>query len=143
MSKLKMLVAVHLFLLKEDKILLLRRFNTGFMDGKYSVVAGHVESGETYFKAMQRETREEAGIDIADDDLKAIQVMHRKSDTERIDYFFVAEKWTGEITNMEPDKCDDLSWFSLKNLPDSMIPYVRHALEKYQKKEQFTIYGWD
>ena len=143
MTKLKMLVAVHLFLLKEDKILLLRRFNTGFMDGKFSVVAGHVESGETYFEAMQREAREEAGIAIADDDLKTIQVMHRKSDTERIDYFFVAEKWIGEIKNMEPDKCDELSWFSLNNLPDNMIPYVQYALEKYEKNEQFTLFGWD
>ena len=36
-------VAVHLFFLRDDQILLLRRFNTGYEDGKYSVVAGHLE----------------------------------------------------------------------------------------------------
>lgn len=137
-----MFVAVHLFLLKEDKILLLRRYNTGFMDGKYSVVAGHVDSGETYIEAMKREAKEEAGIFISDEDLKAVQVMHRKSDTERIDYFFVAKKWAGQIKNMEPNKCDDLSWFPINDLPDNMIPYVRHAIKMYRKNEQFTEFGW-
>ena len=137
-----MYVAVHLFLLKEDKILLLRRYNTGFMDGKYSVVAGHVDSGETYVEAMKRVAKEEAGIVIADDDIRPVQVMHRNSDTERIDYFFVAKKWDGEIRNMEPNKCDELSWFPLNDLPLNMIPYVRHAFEMYQKEEQFTMFGW-
>lgn len=142
MTKLKMFVAVHLFLLKEDKILLLRRYNTGFMDGKYSVVAGHVDSGETYIEAMKREAKEEAGIIITEKDLKPIQVMHRKSDTERIDYFFVANNWVGEVRNMEPNKCDDLSWFPINELPDNMIPYVRHAIQMYHQKEQFTVFGW-
>lgn len=142
MTKLKMYVAVHLFLLKEDKILLLRRYNTGFMDGKYSVVAGHVDSGETYIEAMKREAKEEAGIVITDDDIRPVQVMHRNSDTERIDYFFVVKKWDGTIRNMEPDKCDDLSWFPINSLPNNMIPYVRHAFEMYQKEEQFTSFGW-
>jgi ADP-ribose pyrophosphatase YjhB (NUDIX family) len=137
-----MFVAVHLFLLKGDKILLLKRYNTGFMDGKYSVVAGHVDSGETYVEAMKREAKEEAGIVITERDLKPVQVMHRNSDTERIDYFFVSEKWDGEIRNMEPTKCDDLSWFPINELPNNMIPYVRHAIEMYKKDEHFTEYGW-
>src|SRR4051812_27606999 len=60
----KMVVAVHLFLLRDDQVLLLRRQNTGYEDGNYSVIAGHVEGGEEIKAAMIREAREEAGITL-------------------------------------------------------------------------------
>ena len=102
-------VAVHLFLLKDDKILLLRRFNTGYEDGSYSVIAGHIDGDEDVYNAMIRESKEEAGIIIGVDNLKIIQVMHRKkSYEERIDYFFVCDNWIGIIKIMEPEKCDEL-----------------------------------
>jgi len=142
MTKVKSFVAVHLFLLQENQVLLLRRCNTDYMDGMYSVVAGHVEAGENVIQAMHREAKEEAGITIDEADLHITQVMHRKSDTERIDYFFIATKWQGEIQNGEPNKCDDLSWFDIDKLPDNMIPYVRYAIGASLQDQKFTLYGW-
>ncbi len=137
-----MVVAVHLFLLRESQVLLLRRYNTGYGDGQYSVVAGHVDGGEEITAAMAREAREEAGIAIARGDLEVVGVMHRRSAEERIDFFLVARRWTGEITNREPDKCDELAWFDLDALPANVIPYVRRALDNYRAGRLFDSFGW-
>lgn len=117
-------VAVHLFLVKDGEILLLRRFDTGYEDGNYSVVARHTDGDEDIKTAMMREAKEEAGIEIAINNIKFSSVMHRKSDDERSEFFFIADSWEGEVTNMEPQKCDDLSWFEIDNLPSNVIPYI-------------------
>ena len=41
----------NLYLLKDDRILLIRRVNTGYQDGQYAPVAGHVEKGEDFITA--------------------------------------------------------------------------------------------
>ncbi|MBU5590221.1 NUDIX domain-containing protein [Clostridium sp. MSJ-4] len=141
-KKFQMPVAVHLLLIREGKILLLRRFNTGYEDGNYSVVAGHLDGDEDVKSAMIREAMEEAGIEIKANNLQIVGVMHRKSEVERIDFFLVADSWNNEIVNMEPEKCDDLSWFEIDNLPFNTIPYIKKAIENYISGIQFDIYGW-
>jgi len=142
-ERMKLPVSVHLFLRKENEILLLKRYNTGYEDGNYSVVAGHIEGNESVFEAMIRETEEEAGISIERHNLIPIQVMHRKkSDGEYIDYFFVSENWEGTVENMEPNKCDDLSWFPIDSLPENMVKYVEAAIKNYRKKILFSEHGW-
>ena len=135
-------VAVHLFLFKGDEILLLRRYNTGYEDGKYSVIAGHVDGDEEISAAMIREAQEETGIIIAPQDLEMVGVMHRKSEDERIDFFLSARSWSGEIENMEPDKCDQLAWFRLDELPHTVIPYVERAIDNYRNETWFDSFGW-
>jgi NADH pyrophosphatase NudC (nudix superfamily) len=53
-------VAVHLFLLRGEKVLLQRRYQTGYEDGRYSVIAGHLDGGDTVIAAAVREASEEA-----------------------------------------------------------------------------------
>ena len=129
------LVTVHLILMRANQILLLRRFNTGYEGGKYSLIAGHVEHSEWVLDAMIREAREEAGIEIAGADLSITGVLQRKTTDERIDFFLAARTWSGEITNQEPDKCDDLAWFGLDRLPTNVIPYIRRAIENCQRQQ--------
>ena len=140
---LKAPVAVHLFLIKDNKILLSRRYNTGFQDGNYSLVAGHIEGNETIKQAMIREALEEANIILDNEDLKIVQVMHRKTEfEERIDFFLVVHQWQGELKNNEPSKCDDLRWYLIDQLPENMVEYVRYAFICYLKKIFFTEFGW-
>ena len=135
-------VSVHLLLVRSGRILLLRRYNTGYEDGNYSMVAGHIEGGEELKTAMIREAREEAGIEISPSDLEVVGVIHSLTDREYFHFFLKASDWMGEVSNMEPSKCDDLSWFEIGDLPDNTIPYIRQAIENYRRGEWFTSFGW-
>jgi 8-oxo-dGTP diphosphatase len=135
-------VAVHLFFLRDDGVLLLRRFNTGWEDGNYSVPAGHVEAGETVTEAAVREAHEEIGVSVKPHQVRVVHVMNRKSDDERIDFFLRVENWTGDIVNKEPDKCDDLQWYPVTSLPSNIIPYVRQGLENSQNGILYSEFGW-
>ena len=135
-------VAVHLFLIDENRVLLLRRFNTGYEDGNYSLVAGHIDGGEELKVAMIREAREEAGIEISPSKLSVVGVMHVMTDKEYVSFFLEAAEWSGQVVNAEPDQCDDLKWFEVDNLPKNTIPYIQRAIENYLTGVWFDSYGW-
>ena len=42
---------------------------------------------------------------------------------------------------MEPNKCDDLAFYKLDNLPDNIIPYIKTALYNYKNNIIFSEYG--
>lgn len=119
------------------------------MDGNYSLPAGHMDKGETFTDCIIREAKEEIGVELLSQDLKVAHLMHRFSGSDwgdlgyRIDLFFIAEKWQGKIENKEPDKCDDLQWFDLDNLPKNIIPYIKVALENIKNKIFYSEFGWE
>jgi mutator protein MutT len=135
--------ASYILFINDGQVLLSRRFQTGFEDGKYSVPAGHVESGETYTAALVREVKEEVGVALKEHDLHVSHIMHRKTpEREYVDAYFIVSDWTGIPQNLEPGKCDDLSWFSVDNLPENTIPYVRQAIENSLKSIPYSEFGW-
>lgn len=142
MERFKSISSSYLFLIKDKKILLSRRFQTGYEDGKYSVPAGHVEEGETLREAASREIKEEIGMKIRPEDFVLVHVMHRKSNDIRVDFFFTAKKWKGKPVNHEFHKCDDLQWFPLNKLPANTIPYIKSAIRNFQKHIFYSEFGW-
>jgi len=135
-------VTVHLFFFRENKILLLRRFNTGYGDGEYSVPAGHLDGGETVLAAAARESEEEIGVRLEASDIHFSTVMHRIEDDERVDFFVHIHHWAGEPVNAEPDKCDELRWVDVNDLPENTIPYVRRAIQNHRTGIKFDEFGW-
>ena len=125
--------ATYLILLDGPRVLLIRRANTGFEDGNYSLIAGHIEQGESAVAAMIREAGEEAGIGLRPEDLIYAHTQHRRSSDARIyfDIYFVATRWDGTPDNREPGKCDDMRFFDLTALPPNMTSFVRDVLATY------------
>jgi 8-oxo-dGTP diphosphatase len=140
--------AVHLILRRDSDVLLLRRFNTGYEDGNYSLPAGHLDGSETVSAAMIREAEEEAGVIISRDDLQVVHVMHRNvagpdsGPEERADFFLAAGRWQGTPAIMEPDKCDEVAWYPLTSLPGNVVPYVLAAVRCYQRGVSYSEFGW-
>jgi len=135
-------VTVHLFFFRGDQILLLRRYQTGYMDGHYSLPAGHLDGEETVRMAGVREAREEIGVGINPADMVFAGVFHRHEGDERVDFFVQVRSWSGEPVNTEPEKCDELRWADLSALPENTVPYVRRAIENFQGGIPFEEFGW-
>lgn len=136
MERHKLKVAVYLMLIKGDKILLARRFQTGWQDGNYTLPSGHLDPNETIADAVIRETKEEVDVTVQPADLRIVHTMHRMN--IYIDFFFIAAQWEGEPRNAELDKCDEVAWFPINQLPENMVPSVRHAIDQYQKGVTFS-----
>lgn len=130
--------AVYALLIKDKKLLLMRRKNTGWKDGLYGVPAGHLEANESILDALIREVKEESNIDIKGDDVKLVHTMYRKSNYMYIDLFFVINTWSGEAIINEKDKSDELGWFDINSLPEDTLEHVKKGFENYENGVPFS-----
>jgi 8-oxo-dGTP diphosphatase len=140
-----LLGASYLVLQKGDSILLQRRYQTGWMDGYYSLPAGHTEEDESFTTTLTREIKEEVGIDLLPEGTRIAHLSHRYAapDYQIVDAFFVCDSWQGEPTICEPDKADELSWHPITDLPENTVPYIKTALECIHNNLLYSEYGWD
>ncbi|MDR2777377.1 MAG: NUDIX domain-containing protein [Rickettsiales bacterium] len=131
----KITTAVYAVIMRNGQLLLSLRRNTGFMDGKYSLVSGHLEANETLSEAMVREAREEANITIERMHIGTTLFRFGASPEfdDYIDFFFIVDDFSGEILNNEPEKCEELRFFPLDAYPDNMVDYVRYCLENLER----------
>lgn len=121
--------ASYVFFLRDSdagtEVLLQLRQNTGYRDGYWAAVAGHVERGETAYDAARREALEEIGVEVGE--LTFVTTMQRTQGAdpidERVDFFFTAREWAGEPRIVEPVKCAELRWWPLADLPDMVSPH--------------------
>jgi 8-oxo-dGTP diphosphatase len=132
---------VHVVLERNGEVLMMRRAGTGFFDGLYSLPGGHVEPGESLREAAARELVEETGVRVQPGTLEPLGVVHRLSDTNRIDFFLRVRAWEGEPQICERDKCDAMGWFGRNALPDSTVDYVRAALSRADERWILEL-GW-
>ena len=137
-------VGVHLILARDGKVLLLRRANTGFADGSWSVPGGSLDDGETLPAAAAREAREETGITIDPDDLIFAHLCHHADPDgrARIGVFFTTRRWMGEPLNAEPHLCSELAWHDLDDLPGDTVSYIRAALLAHRTGTTFSLHSW-
>lgn len=111
----------------KEEILLSLRKNTGYRDGYYDLPGGHVDENEDLFSAMIREAKEEIGIDIFREDMKMVHIYHRFRKGV-LKFVFSVNKYEGSLINNEPEKCKELKWFEIENLPENIISKIREEI---------------
>jgi 8-oxo-dGTP pyrophosphatase MutT (NUDIX family) len=137
--------AVYLIPVRGGQILLSQRYNTGFGDGWYSFVAGHIERGESATDTIIREAAEEAGIIVERADLHFAHILHRHTEDGLVyfDFFFTVTRWQGTPTIMEPHRCSDLRWADYHHLPAQTLPYIHQTVHAiFVEQTPFSEYGW-
>ena len=111
-----------------EEVLLHRRANTGYMDGKWDFAgSGHVEEGETASQAACREVLEETGLVARPGAVRFLHLSHRVKEPTYYDLYFEVRDWTGEPAIQEPEKCSAMGWFPVDGLPQDMIPNRRRT----------------
>ena len=133
----KVKIVALVILEKDNQILLTKRYNTGWEDGKYNVPSGHVEEGEMPLKTAIRETIEEIGVSINQEDL---ELVHVDFFDNYIHLYFKANKWLGEPQIMEPDKCDQILWVNYNNLPNNLAGNGKETLKAIANKLYYSEY---
>ena len=130
---------VYLLLIKKKtSVLLSLRKNTGYCDGYYGLVSGHVEEEELATAALMREAREEIGADLSLHPLRAVHFMHRKTDRANLDIFFACHVSDLHFSNQEPEKCGGLTFYPLDALPANIIPYIAQAIQAYKACQYYS-----
>lgn len=143
-------VAVDLLLISGNKVLLQRRANTGWNDGKWNLIGGHIEDDENWEQALAREAKEELGISIDTKDLQMVHCMQHKTDRLTMQFYMTCSKYQG-LPEIQPEiingtkvyKADKIDWFELNDLPKELIPSAKQAITAYEKKESFSQLGFE
>lgn len=111
-----MMALVHRGNGASGELLLTRKPN--YAPGRYTVVAGFVEAGESLEQCLAREVKEEIGVDIREPRYFGSQPWPFPNS---LIMAFSAE-WAGGEVDPDPAELEDAQWFSIDALPELPEP---------------------
>lgn len=118
------LVGIGIIILKDNKVLLLKRKGS-HGTGTWAFIGGHLEQGETVEEGAKREVTEEVGVTIKN--LKRAgytEDFFKDEEKHYITLFIIAEIDRGKVKNMEPEKSTEVKWFDWDNFPKPLFKPV-------------------
>jgi 8-oxo-dGTP diphosphatase len=143
------IVDVHLLLMRDRRVLLGRRANTGYGDGAYEPPSSRLAERETIVEAAIRVAAAQPGIALSPSHVSLAHVMHDVSGAGRIAFFLTADGWDGEpgggtdgrgTDTHSAASYSDFDWFDIDDLPANMIDRARVAVRNYAAGVGFSTY---
>lgn len=118
-----------------------RRQGTKLWSGFLALPAGHIDENENAYDALIREAKEELGITVEIKNIIDTFVANRqnKSLPPYYDVYFEFNDYVGTIKIMEPEKCSELVWADINNLPDDIIDFEKEAIINNLNGIKFSV----
>lgn len=126
-------------IVQDGRLLLVRRLREPEA-GCWGLPGGKVDWLEPVEQAVRREIEEELAIRLT---VLTLLCVVDQIDPARGEHWlapvYLADAFEGEVRNIEPEKHDDIGWFSMDNLPEPLtVATQRAALALNERRLQST-----
>jgi 8-oxo-dGTP pyrophosphatase MutT (NUDIX family) len=141
----RFVVVVHVVVMNGTSFALLKRANTGFMDGYYALPGGHQQAGESVVAAARRECEEELGVRPLSLEPECV-LPYTSGRHQGINFVFSCSEYEGTVAINEPELFDDLIWCDLSvtgRLPEPCPDWIPIALDLVGGSGWYREMEWD
>jgi len=123
-------VGIGVMIVQNGKVLMQRREGSHGA-GTWALPGGHLELNETFENCAKREASEEIGVKICPKEIISVSnnIAHER---HYVTIGVLADIAEGEPKIMEPDKCVELKWFALDNLPENLFHASARVIAHYK-----------
>ena len=126
------IVGVGIVVIHDEKVLLGKRKGSHGA-GTWAFPGGYLEFGESVESCVARELKEETGL-IAHSFRMSCWTNNIISEEKHyLTIFAIVEKFTNEVTLLEPEKCEGWEWFEKDSFPEPLF----FATKTFMEKESF------
>lgn len=127
---------------EEGKVFLAKRGKNVKLDaGLWETPGGGVEFGETMAEALKREVMEEHGVVVeVGEMLDVVEYIDKEKGEHHVSPAFVCKIAEDTPQIMEPDKCEEIGWFSWVDVQKlSLSPFAAKDLAGFRRRYPNSI----
>jgi 8-oxo-dGTP diphosphatase len=122
-------------LVNNQGLILLGKRKNGYKAGFFGLPGGRVEINEPLIKTIQREVKEETGIEVVEPQYLGV-IRENQGGYDFIHFVFTARVGDAQPVLAEPDKCEDWEWFDLSKTLPRVLPGHVAAIDMFLCKEK-------
>jgi 8-oxo-dGTP diphosphatase len=132
-------IGVGIFLIKDDRQLLLGKRKGSHGEGEYALPGGHMEGMESFEDCVLRELHEEAGPSVKVKNIRFLCVtnLRKYKPKHYVDIGMLAEWVSGEPEVMEPEKNEAWAWYDIDKLPEPLFGCTLNYLESFKTGKDY------